>query len=557
MTPPLNPDSELHHRHPHLRHAPADRSDVETSASESDAGPGPLRNMSSYSHTASRLSSSLTAATTIPSGTESELANGHGGHRDHTDAGYSSSSSTAGSVSRAKKGARKHQFRPRTSHLDSETLNREPNKMGGFFTLFWMAMAWYTVTTAYNTWNTDGVPFRMRLLFDLVEDGWTLAKSDLALVLSCFTIVVFQKLIKWGVIPLEAATPLQHIWQGTWFATIVFWTFYRNWRWGQTGFFTLHGISMLMKQHSYMASNTEMHQKLRQLKKYEAELATLKKAGAAGAQEETDEAAKSREARIIMINIEIESLRADLTRPSVTFPNNITFVNFVDYMLVPTLVYELEYPRTPKFRPLYFLEKAAATLGTFFLLYITVEHYILPILALTRQISFVTSIMQLIIPFMVCYLLIFYIIFECICNAFAELTRFADREFYEDWWNSCTFDEYARKWNKPVHEFLLRHVYLESISSYKLSRQNATLLTFFVSSCFHEVVMAVTGKRIRMYLFLLQMLQLPLIYMARIPAVKRQKLLGNMLFWFGMFLGPPLLGVAYSREHWYYNPEAQ
>lgn len=28
---------------------------------------------------------------------------------------------------------------------------------------------------------------------------------------------------------------------------------------------------------------------------------------------------------------------------------------------------------------------------------------------------------------------------------------FADREFYQDWWNSTSWDEFARKWNKPVH----------------------------------------------------------------------------------------------------------
>lgn len=28
------------------------------------------------------------------------------------------------------------------------------------------------------------------------------------------------------------------------------------------------------------------------------------------------------------------------------FPNNVTLLNFIDYLLIPTLVYELEYPRT-------------------------------------------------------------------------------------------------------------------------------------------------------------------------------------------------------------------
>ena len=120
--------------------------------------------------------------------------------------------------------------------------------------------------------------------------------------------------------------------------------------------------------------------------------------------------------------------------------------------------------------------------------------------------------------------------------------RFADREFYEDWWNSATFDEYARKWNKPVHEFLLRHVYLEGVTTYKLSRQNATFLTFFMSSCLHELVMIVIGKKIRLYLFLMQMFQIPLIYITRFLATKkRHRTAGNAFFWFGMFLVRTLL----------------
>lgn len=38
--------------------------------------------------------------------------------------------------------------------------------------------------------------------------------------------------------------------------------------------------------------------------------------------------------------------------------------------------------------------------------------------------------------------------FECVCNGFAEFTRFADREFYQDWWNATSMDVFSRKWNK-------------------------------------------------------------------------------------------------------------
>lgn len=74
---------------------------------------------------------------------------------------------------------------------------------------------------------------------------------------------------------------------------------------------------------------------------------------------------------------------------------------------------------------------------------------------------------------------------------------FADRQFYEDWWNSTSWDEFSRKWNKPVHTFLLRHVYAPSISGWRLSRTGAMFVTFLVSALAHELVMAVVTKKVR------------------------------------------------------------
>jgi len=31
----------------------------------------------------------------------------------------------------------------------------------------------------------------------------------------------------------------------------------------------------------------------------------------------------------------------------------------------------------------------------------------------------------------------------------SELTYFADRGFYADWWNSISWDQFARDWNRP------------------------------------------------------------------------------------------------------------
>lgn len=130
------------------------------------------------------------------------------------------------------------------------------------------------------------------------------------------------------------------------------------------------------------------------------------------------------------------------------------------------------------------------------------------------------------------------------------MTCFADREFYEDWWNSSNYADFARLWNKPVHHFLLRHLYFESIENLKISKTDATLLTFFVSSCIHEVLFIVIGKRVRFYLFFMQMFQLPMIFLSNLDIFKGRHLAGNVFFWFGIYIGPPMLGVAYLREHY-------
>ncbi|KAJ3120218.1 hypothetical protein HK100_012893 [Physocladia obscura] len=432
----------------------------------------------------------------------------------------------------AKNATRKGIFKPRSSPLDFDAPDHQ-HPLRGFYILFWMGMAWYAVTSIFETWMRDGIQFRFSLFYQMSDRGKDLFYSDAAMILSCFVVIPLVKLVQYRIIPLNIAWIINSIWLGSWFVTVISWT-------TQSGAFAIHCIAMLMKQASYLMSNTENFWKMYSLvPELRREIANLESRSSLNVDLEKElEQAKS----------ELRQFEGDLNGKisGLKFPHNLTFLNFIDYMLIPTLVYEIEYPRTEKFRPLYFFLKAAGTFGTIALLIVIVENNIVPILVLSDELNFVTTIMKLIVPFMLCFMLF-------ICNAFAELTYFADREFYEDWWNSTTFDEYARRWNKPVHEFLLRHLYLETISTYKLSRSNASLLTFFVSSVFHELVMAMTGKRLRPWLFLLQMFQLPLIMLARIPVIKNNKTLGNVIFWFGMFLGPPLLAALYAREH-YMNP---
>jgi hypothetical protein len=61
-------------------------------------------------------------------------------------------------------------------------------------------------------------------------------------------------------------------------------------------------------------------------------------------------------------------------------------------------------------RPLYVFEKTVAFLGTFALLYTVTESFILPLTPTPEQ-SFFRSLLDLALPFMIAYILLFYIIF--------------------------------------------------------------------------------------------------------------------------------------------------
>jgi sterol O-acyltransferase len=156
---------------------------------------------------------------------------------------------------------------------------------------------------------------------------------------------------------------------------------------------------MLMKQHSYCATNIELFKKLDEAER----IKSIKR--------------KTKEDQQLLAQLE-----GELHRPNVSFPNNISVRNYIDFLLIPVFVYEIEYPRTSKFRPLYFLSKVFGFATGFVLMYITLEHYIHPVMNNMHKETFLESIIQLMLPYTVVYLIIFFMLFECLCNAFAELT---------------------------------------------------------------------------------------------------------------------------------------
>jgi sterol O-acyltransferase len=262
-----------------------------------------------------------------------------------------------------------------------------------------------------------------------------------------------------------------------------------------------------------------------------------------------------------VLNTEItildEELRGKCTTTDNVYPNNLTLYNFVEWTCLPTLVYDLEYPRQERVNWWYVAEKSAATLGVIWVMIIISQAYIYPVVVETVRLKdagmslderwkeFPWVVSDMLFPMLLEQLLSWYVIWECLLNVLAEITRFADRGFYGAWWNSVSFDQYARNWNRPVHNFLLRHVYHSSISFFHLSKMQATFFTFLLSAIVHEVLMFCLFKKVRGYLFTFQLTQLPLAAFMKTKMMRNKHTLGNIIFWFGLFIGPSVITSLY------------
>jgi diacylglycerol O-acyltransferase-1 len=104
-------------------------------------------------------------------------------------------------------------------------------------------------------------------------------------------------------------------------------------------------------------------------------------------------------------------------------------------------------------------------------------------------VGIVTSFLRIPVPNTYAWLVFFYFSFHTWLNLMAEITGFADRLFYKDWWNSESMGEYWRTWNLPVHNWFLRHVYFP-LRRRKYGRNFSLLVIFTCSALMHEYAIA-------------------------------------------------------------------
>nr|QEQ43002.1 acyl CoA:diacylglycerol acyltransferase [Coix lacryma-jobi] len=225
------------------------------------------------------------------------------------------------------------------------------------------------------------------------------------------------------------------------------------------------------------------------------------------------------------------------------------------FMMAPTLCYQPSYPRTPYVRKGWLVRQVILYLIFTGLQGFIIEQYINPIVVNSQHplkgglLNAVETVLKLSLPNVYLWLCMFYCLFHLWLNILAEILRFGDREFYKDWWNAKTIDEYWRKWNMPVHKWVVRHIYFPCMRN-GISKEVAVFISFFVSAVLHELCVAVPCHILKFWAFLGIMFQIPLIILTSYLKNKfSDTMVGNMIFWFFFCIyGQPMCVLLYYHD---------
>lgn len=230
------------------------------------------------------------------------------------------------------------------------------------------------------------------------------------------------------------------------------------------------------------------------------------------------------------------------------------FIRYGYFLLAPTLVYRDEYPKRARRNINFLLFNLINCILTVYYAFILFKTFMKPQFAHVGKepgtfSGFLLSIFKSILPGIISLMLIFYGLLHSWFNLWAEIMRFPDRRFYEDWWNSLEFGTYYRKWNIVVHDFLYNYVYLDlnRFSKGKFGRDSCQLLTFLISAVIHEWILTYAIGFFYPMLFII--FTGPGIILIRNSRNNKSKQL-NIFFWTMMFVGTGLLLVLYSREYY-------
>ncbi|KAK2830460.1 hypothetical protein Q5P01_018391 [Channa striata] len=238
---------------------------------------------------------------------------------------------------------------------------------------------------------------------------------------------------------------------------------------------------------------------------------------------------------------------------NVSYPGNLTHRDMYYFVFVPTLCYQLNFPRSPRIRKRFLMRRLFEMLFLMQLLVGLIQQWMVPTIQNSmkpfQEMDFsrmVERLLKLAVPNHLIWLIFFYWFFHSCMNFLAELMQFGDREFYRDWWNSESITYFWANWNIPVHKWCLRHFYKPMLSK-GFSKFLAQCAVFMVSAFFHEYLVSVPLKMFRLWAFMGMMFQVPLAWFVGRYLTGNY---GNAAVWMSLIIGQPVAVLMYVHDYY-------
>lgn len=239
----------------------------------------------------------------------------------------------------------------------------------------------------------------------------------------------------------------------------------------------------------------------------------------------------------------------------VKYPDNLTLKDLFYFLLAPTLCYELNFPRTARIRKRFLMKRILELVFGVNLVLALFQQWMIPSIQnsvepfSTMDVVRITErLLKLAIPNHLLWLCFFYLSFHSFLNLMGELLHFADRNFYNDWWNAKNISVFWSTWNMPVHRWAVRHVYIP-ITEMGYSKFTASIIVFLISAFFHEYLVSVPLQMFRIWAFLGMMAQPPLAMISRVAELRLGPRWGNIMLWASLILGQPLAIMMYYHDY--------
>ncbi|XP_027204212.2 sterol O-acyltransferase 1-like [Dermatophagoides pteronyssinus] len=248
----------------------------------------------------------------------------------------------------------------------------------------------------------------------------------------------------------------------------------------------------------------------------------------------------------------IAQRQSNIVKSFWSLPSRARLRNLAYYLFAPTLIYSDYYPRTDKIRWSRVLKFGIQFIVAAMIGFLIFCRFVVANFSKTGIEPFPLNFNFLYKVFAsgaAIYLIGFYGFLHTWHNFTAELMRFGDRHYYEDFWNVTSLKDYYRKWNRIVQLWLYVYIFLPI--NYRFHNRNlANNFVVLISAIMHEYILAVTIRFFFPVNFIFFAVVGQLIYFlenhdknsSKQPSIK------SILFHTNMFIGWGLLILFYSLE---------